>query len=237
MDRPRISAPSVSPGTYSMAMNGCPRCSPTSKMVTMCSWASRPAARASRVKRSRATASNAALEQLHRHQPIDQRIAREVNLAHASAAEQPDGFEPADAVELVHRGGSAVRDRHARAIVGMTNRRIISDANFPGRTSYVAVRPARARGPSRRRCAMVETLLNDVRYALRGPGAQSRVLRRRHPLAGARRRRQHGDVLAGRRAAVPAAAGRRTRRRSWTSSPPAATATSTPRRRSPTSPT
>jgi len=42
----------VSPGTYSIARNGWPRCSPTSKMVTMLGWRSRPADRASRVNRS-----------------------------------------------------------------------------------------------------------------------------------------------------------------------------------------
>ena len=43
-------------------------------------------------------------QQLHRHQAVDQGIARrKVDLAHAPAAQKPDGFEAADAIELVHR--------------------------------------------------------------------------------------------------------------------------------------
>ena len=42
-------------------------------------------------------------EELDRHHAVDQRIAREVDLAHASTAEELDDFEAADAVELVHR--------------------------------------------------------------------------------------------------------------------------------------
>ena len=52
MFRRTISA-SVRPGTYSMAMNGSPSCSPTSKIVTMFRWFRRPVARASRRKRCR----------------------------------------------------------------------------------------------------------------------------------------------------------------------------------------
>jgi hypothetical protein len=44
-------------------------------------------------------------EQLDGDQPIDQRIAGEENLAHATAAEQFDRVESADSVELVHRVG------------------------------------------------------------------------------------------------------------------------------------
>lgn len=43
-------------------------------------------------------------EHLHGDVTADQRIAGQIDLAHAAAAEQADGLEAADVVELAHRG-------------------------------------------------------------------------------------------------------------------------------------
>ena len=106
----------------------------------------------------------------------------------------------------------------SRWVSGMAGRQISQDVN---------VGEAR---PSTRFVVsgMAETLLKDIRYALRWMRAQPGIFGRRDPLARPRRRRQHRDVLAGRLAAVPAAAGQHRPTRWSTSSPPAATATSTP---------
>ncbi len=54
----RMIAASVSPSMYSIAMNGRPSCSPTSKIVTTFGCRSRATARASRANRSRSSSSS-----------------------------------------------------------------------------------------------------------------------------------------------------------------------------------
>ena len=86
---------SVSPAMNSMAMNGWPSNSPTSKMVTMLGCWRRPAERASRVKRS-TYSSPWTRRQLDRDLAADERIVGQVEDTHSSLTDQAPNEVPSD---------------------------------------------------------------------------------------------------------------------------------------------
>ena len=95
---------------YSMAMNGWPSCSPTSKMVTMLGWRRRAAERASRANRSRSS-SLSSRSSLIATWRSSIGIEREVQHAHAALADAAEDFVAPDGVRcFAHVGcGSAAR--------------------------------------------------------------------------------------------------------------------------------
>ena len=91
----------------------------------MCGWLSRASARASRLNRS----ANAGVvgrfrpEDLQRHEPVEPRLPRLVDGAHAAVAQQLQDFELRKMPRQLCGGGGTKRDEPGSGVVGASSER------------------------------------------------------------------------------------------------------------------
>ena len=110
----RMISASVWPWMYSIAMNGWPSSSPTSKIVTMLGCRRRATDRASRVE-ALAKLLHVFAQQLDRDLPLEDRVPGEIQRAHAALSDAVDDPKATNSGRrLAHRRGSAATRRLTR---------------------------------------------------------------------------------------------------------------------------